>query len=117
MDLVLRPLDLGGVPVLSVGGEVDMATAPRLRDALVQLAAEHPGCVAVLDLDGVAFIDSVGLGVLVGGLRRMRTAGGDLTLVCSTPRLTEVLMLCRLDRVFEIHPNVAAASGAIHRGR
>ena len=85
MDLVVRQFDRGGVPGLSVAGEVDMATAPRLRDALVQLAAEYPGVTAVIDLDGVSFLDSLGLGVLVGGLRRMRTTGGDLALDCTSP--------------------------------
>ena len=115
MDLVVRQLD-GRVPGLSVAGEVDMATAPRLRDALVQFAAEHPGATAVIDLDGVSFLDSLGLGVLVGGLRRMRTTGGDLALVCTSPRLLDLLALCRLDRVFEIHASVAEATGVINRG-
>ena len=116
MDLVVRQFDRGGVPGLSVAGEVDMATAPRLRDALVQLAAEHPAATAVIDLDGVSFLDSLGLGVLVGGLLRMRTAGGDLALVCTSPPLLDLLALCRLDRVFEIHASVAEAAGVIHRG-
>ncbi len=116
MDLIVRQLDTGGVPGLSVAGEVDMATAPRLRDALVQLAAEHPGASAVLDLDGVVFLDSLGLGVLLGGLRRMHTTGGDLALVCTNPRVLELLASCRLDRVFDIHTSVAEAAGVIHRG-
>jgi anti-sigma B factor antagonist len=116
MDLVVRQLDSAQVPGLSVAGEVDMATAPRLRDAFVQLAADHPGAKAVVDLDGVAFLDSLGLGVLVGGLRRLRTTGGDLALVCTTPKLLELLALCRLDRVFEIHASVAEAAGMIQRG-
>ena len=116
MDLVVRQLDTDGVPGLSVVGEVDMATAPRLRDALVQLAADHPGATAVIDLDGVSLLDSLGLGVLVGGLRRMRTTGGDLALVCTSAPLLDLLALCRLDRVFEIHASVAEAAGVIHRG-
>jgi anti-sigma B factor antagonist len=116
MDIVLRQHSDGDVPVLSVAGEVDLATAPQLRDALVRVAAEHPGTVVVVDLDGVALLDSVGLGVLIGGLRRMRASGGDVALVCTTPRLIELLALCGLDRVFEIHPSVAAAAGVIDRG-
>ena len=116
MDLVVRHLDPGDVPGLSLAGEVDMATAPRLHDALVQLAAEHPGATAVIDLDGVAFLDSLGLGVLLGGLRRMRTTGGDLSLVCTNPRLLDVLASCRLDRVFEIHRSVAEANRVAHDG-
>jgi anti-sigma B factor antagonist len=116
MDIVLRQLNDGDVPVLSVAGEVDLATAPQMRDALVRLAADHPGANVVIDLDGVTLLDSVGLGLLIGGLRRMRGTGGDVALVCTTPRLIELLALCRLDRVFEIHPSVAAATGVINRG-
>jgi anti-sigma B factor antagonist len=116
MDIVVGPLDTGDVPGLSVAGEVDMATAPLLRDALVQLAAEHPGARAVIDLDGVTFLDSLGLGVLLGGLRRMHTTGGDLALVCTNRRLLEVLASCRLDRVFDIHRSVAEAAGVSRHG-
>jgi anti-sigma B factor antagonist len=117
MDLTLRQLDDGGVVGLSVAGELDLATVPRMRDALVQLAADHPATTVVVDLDGVAFIDSAGLGALVGGLRRIGATGGDLALVCTTPRVLDVLVQCRLDRVFEIHRTVAEASGAIRHGR
>jgi anti-sigma B factor antagonist len=116
MDLIVRHLDTGGVPVVSLSGEVDMATSPRLRDALVQVATIHPGQRIAVDLDGVAFLDSTGLGVLVGGLRRIVAAGGDLLLVCSTPRLLDLLTQCRLDRVFEIHASVADIAGAVPRG-
>jgi anti-sigma B factor antagonist len=116
MDLVVRHLDLGGVPVVSFAGELDLASVPLARDALVRSAAEHPGQTLVVDLDGVAFLDSMGLGVLVGGLRRLRAGGGDLALVCSTPRLLDILAQARLERIFEIYPNVAAVTGASQRG-
>ena len=79
-------------------------------------AALHPGQTVVVDLDGVTFLDSIGLGVLVGGLRRVRAGGGDVVLVCSTPRLLDTLALVRLDRVFEIFPSIAAVTGACQRG-
>ena len=117
MDLVVRQEDHGGVPVVSFAGELDLTTVPRARDALVQVATLHPGQTVVVDLDGVSFLDSVGLGVLVGGLRRLRTTDGDLVLVCTTPRLLDLFNLTRLDRVFEIYPTVAAIpTGAHHRG-
>jgi anti-sigma B factor antagonist len=116
MDLVVRHLDHGGVPVVSFAGELDLASVPLARDALVRSAAEHPGQTLVVDLDGVAFLDSMGLGVLVGGLRRLRGGGGDLVLVCSTPRLLDILAQARLERVFEIYPNLAAVAGASQRG-
>jgi anti-anti-sigma regulatory factor len=54
--------------------------------------------------------------VLVGGLRRMRAGGGDVVLVCSTPRLLDTLALVRLDHVFEIFATIGAVTGAGHRG-
>jgi anti-sigma B factor antagonist len=117
MDLVVREYDHGGVPVLSLAGEVDLATVPRLRDRLVRAAAEHPATTVLVDLDGVTLIDSAGLGILVGGLRRMRATGGGLALVCSSPRLTEVLTAVGLDRVFDIHPTVAGGAGVVRNGR
>ena len=116
MDLVVRQEEHGGVPVVSFTGELDLTTVPQARDALVRVATMHPGRTVAVDLDGVSFLDSMGLGVLVGGLRRTRAAGGDLVLVCSTARVLELLTLTRLDRVFEIAPTVSALSGACRRG-
>jgi anti-sigma B factor antagonist len=116
MDIVVRQEVHGGVPVVSFVGELDLTTVPQARDALVQAATLHPGRAVAVDLDGVSFLDSMGLGVLVGGLRRLRAGGGDLVLVCSTRRLLDTLALVRLDRVFEIFPNVGAVTGASHRG-
>ena len=116
MDLVVRQEDHGGLPVLSLAGELDLTTVPQARDALLRVAVMHPGQTVVVDLDGLSFLDSMGLGVLVGGLRRVRANGGDLVLVCSSPRLLDVLALIRLDRVFEIFPTVTAVTRACRRG-
>jgi anti-sigma B factor antagonist len=116
MDLVVRQEDHGGLPVLSLAGELDLTTVPQARDALMRVSVMHAGQTVVVDLDGLSFLDSMGLGVLVGGLRRVRASGGDLVLVCSTPRVLDILTLIRLDRVFEIFPTVAAVTGASRRG-
>jgi anti-sigma B factor antagonist len=116
MDLIVRHFESAGVPVVSVAGELDLATAPRLRDALVLAAIDHPGQRIAVDLDGVTMLDSAGLGVLVGALRRLTASGGDLVVVCSTPRLLDLLAQCRLDRVFEIRPRLADVTGGIRRG-
>ena len=116
MDLVVRQEDHGGVPVVSFAGELDLTTVPQARDALVQVAMLHPGETVAVDLDGVTFLDSVGLGVLVGGLRRLRAGDGDLVLICTTPRLLDLLHLTRLERAFEVYPTVGAVVGARQRG-
>ena len=113
MDLGLSVSQRGEVPVLSIVGEVDLATVPRLRDQLVRVAADHPGVPVVADLDGVTFMDSTGLGVLVGSQRRIRGGGGELHLVVSSPRLVDLLALTRLDAVFPIHATLSAAMATI----
>ena len=90
-------------PVVAVRGELDIEGAPELRTALSDAIEEHPGEHVVVDLEGVDFIDSAGLGVLLGGLERARGAGGDLTLVATGQAVVRVLELTGLTRVFEIH--------------
>jgi anti-sigma B factor antagonist len=112
MDLGVEATEHGAIGVLIVRGEVDVATAPRFRQALVELAEQGRDLVAV-DLDEVDFIASTGLGVLVGGLKRARTGGGDLVLVCTRPRILRVLEMTRLDRAFAVYSSVADAAAAV----
>ena len=87
--------------VLAVKGEVDVYTAPRLREKLVELVSQGKRQV-VVDLEGVEFLDSTGLGVLVGGLKRLRSHDGDLSLVCTQPRILKVFEITGLTNVFSI---------------
>ncbi len=111
MDLQLEVNNHAGVPVLAVAGEVDVSTAPRLRQELVELAAAGNERV-VVDLGQVEFLDSTGLGILVSGLKRFRTLGGDLLLVCTQPRVLKVFEITGLTRVFSIHESVPDAVAA-----
>lgn len=111
MDLRLDVSEQDGIAVLAVHGEVDVSTAPRLRQQLVELASSGHDR-AVVDLEGVDFLDSTGLGVLVSGLKRFRTLGGDLMLVCTQPRILKVFEITGLTRVFGIHGSTADAVSA-----
>lgn len=108
MDLGLDLTEQEGSAVLRVSGEVDVASAPRLRERIVAMVAEGHRRI-VLDLDDVDFLDSTGLGVLVGALKRVRTHGGELHLVCTTPRILKVFEITGLTVVFPMHESVDAA--------
>ena len=94
--------------VVIVTGEVDIATAPKLREKLVELASQGAQQV-VVNLDGVEFLDSTGLGVLIGGMKRLRGLDGDLTLVCTQARILKVFEITGLNRAFSIYESVDAA--------
>ena len=108
MDLALDTEVTDGVTVVAVRGEVDFGSAPRLRELLVSTAMEGNRNV-VVDLRAVEFLDSTGLGVLVGALKRYRTLGGDLHLVISTSRIRSVFELTGLTTAFPIHDTVGSA--------
>ena len=97
--------------VLAVSGEVDVATAPRLREQLVQLVNQGNHHL-VVDLEGVDFLDSTGLGVLVGALKRVRLQEGELTLVCTQPRIVKVFDITGLSKVFTLHESVDSTVAA-----
>jgi len=98
--------------VVSVVGELDVATAPRLRQQLVALAATSPTGV-IVDLGGVDFLDSTGLGVLLGALKRARTAGFGFALANAEPQVARVFEVTRLVDILPLHPTVAEAVAAI----
>ncbi len=110
MDLGLDVTEQNGWAVLAVRGEVDVYTAPRLREKLVELVSEGKSRI-VVDLEAVEFLDSTGLGVLVGGLKRVRTNDGELRLVCTQNRILRVFEITGLTKVFDIHDGVDKAVG------
>ena len=88
--------------VIELGGEIDLYTAPEFKERMVQLI-EGGKKQIVVDLSKATFIDSTTLGVLVGGVKRLRPAGGGLALVCTDQNITKIFEITRLDRVFPIH--------------
>ena len=88
----------GETAVLRISGEVDISTAPQLRERLQQLDSRS----VVVDLSAMTFIDSTGLGVLVGAFKRLRESGGDLVLRAPTRATRKVLELTGLSQVVTI---------------
>ncbi len=95
-----------GFPVITVVGEIDVATAPQLRESLHRVIAEGRATV-VLDLLDVTFLDSTALGVLVGGLKRCREMGGELHVVVTDPRIKKIFEITGLNKVFPLVDTVA----------
>jgi anti-sigma B factor antagonist len=108
----MEDVEIDGVPVVSAAGEIDVATAPPLRDRLQALTTSGKSTV-VVDLLGVTFLDSTALGVLVGALKRCREAGGDLPLVIAEPRILKVFEITGLTGVFPIFDGVREAVGSV----
>ncbi len=86
----------GGIAVITVTGEVDIATVAGLRERLFTLADTSPS--VIVDLDQVSFIDAAGLGALVGAAHRADIHGASLQVVCDRPQTRELLRLAGLDR-------------------
>ena len=113
MNFKIETEQLGeGVYVISLGGEVDLYTAPEFKQQLLDVI-EQGAAHVVVDLTGTTFIDSTTLGVLVGGVKRLRTKDGQLSLVCSDRNITKIFEITGLDRVFTIYATRSEAVGAL----
>ena len=94
--------------VVNVEGEIDVYTAPRLRELLIDLVNGHHYHI-ILDLERVEFLDSSGLGVLVGGLKRVRAHDGVMSIVCTQERILKIFRITGQTKVFEIFDTVDEA--------
>jgi len=101
VDLSLDTSHENGRTVIDVGGEIDVYTAPKLRDRISELVADG-NYDLVIDLENVDFLDSTGLGVLVGGLKKLRAHDGSMQLVCTQDRLLKIFRITQLEKVFDI---------------
>lgn len=95
--------------VLMIAGEVDITNAEAFRDHLQALVA-GPSPAVIVDLSLVTFMDSAGLGVLIGALRSMHRAGGTLRVVGTTRHLVELFDVTGVHKILPLHPTVAAAA-------
>src|SRR6476620_3772929 len=111
VDLSVSSSEQGAVTIVHVAGEIDVYTAPLLREVLdKQVAAGRTNLVVVLE--NVTFMDSTGLGVLVGRLKLVRGQNGSLRIVSAQDRILKVFKITGLDKVFHIFPSVEEATSA-----
>jgi anti-sigma B factor antagonist len=100
-----------GTYVIALAGEVDLYTAPEFKQQLLEVIGQGARHV-VVDFTETTFIDSTTLGVLVGGVKRLRPAGGQLSLVCSDRNITKIFEITGLNKVFPIHHTREEALGS-----
>ena len=104
MNFDIKTEELGDSSyVISLAGEVDLYTAPDFKQQLLEVIGQGAKHV-VVDFSDTTFIDSTTLGVLVGGVKRLRSNDGQLSLVCSDRNITKIFEITGLDRVFTIYP-------------
>jgi anti-sigma B factor antagonist len=109
MELEIRCEQDGSQCRIALEGEVDVYTAPGLKDELVKLI--EGGCThVIIDLEHVGFIDSSGLGVLVSALRRAREKDGAVRIVCTRESILKIFRITGLDKVFPIFSDAAEAA-------
>ena len=111
VNLKLGHYNKDGIEVIDVAGTIDIYTAPRLRELLINLVSRD-NYQLIVNLDQVEFLDSTGLGVLVGGLKRVRAHDGSLDLVCTQERILKIFRITGMTKVFGIHQTVDQAIAA-----
>jgi anti-sigma B factor antagonist len=113
MHELYEPDALPGTAVVTLRGELDAHDAPRLRElfsgAVADLEASKNGPTLVLDLTGVAFLDSTVLGTIIGALRRVREAGGELRLVLPETPARRIFEITGLEQVLGVYATRADA--------
>jgi len=116
MELQIKVRELEeSAAVVEVAGEADLYTTPKLKDAVVDLIAQGRTRLAV-NLAGLDYLDSTGLGVLVGSFKRVREKGGTLVLVAPQPRIRKVFEITRLVNVFDIFDSEEQALKSLGAG-
>ena len=91
-------------------GELDAFTVSQFRQSLAELASNPR---ILIDMSGVPFVDSAGLGALIGGIRRARELGGDVAVACNRPTLTRLLHTTGFDRIVPVTETVEEAATAL----
>jgi anti-sigma B factor antagonist len=88
--------------VISLEGEVDVYTAPQLKQQIIDMLDNNITNI-IVDITNVEYLDSTALGVLIGGLKRLRERDGVLDLICPNPRIRRIFEITGLDKIFDIY--------------
>lgn len=107
-DVVLEEEKLGSHTVIRATGFLDVSTAPRLREKLLQVIGSGPGAV-LLDLGGIEFLDSSALGVILNGWKQMQADNAVLAVVSPQARITKIFEITALNLSIGIYPSLEQA--------
>jgi anti-sigma B factor antagonist len=97
-----------GASVVDLNGEIDVYTSPKVKDAISELI-DKGHYALVINLENVRYIDSTGLGVLIGGLKRVREHSGTVNLVCTNPQIKKIFDITGLSKIFGIYDSEKVA--------
>jgi anti-sigma B factor antagonist len=112
VELKVSTRSQGGRTVMSLGGEIDLYTAPRLHGELVTVLSGESPVQIVVDMSGVDFCDSTGMNVLLAAHRRAREQGGDLELAAPRPAIRKILQVTGLESVFTVLDDPVTVPGS-----
>lgn len=113
MDIKVGVRDAqGDCSVVQITGEIDVYTSPKVKDAIGSLI-DRGVYNLIINLENVRYIDSTGLGVLIGGLKRVREHGGSVNLVCTNPQIRKIFDITGLVKIFGIFESEDAAMKAL----
>jgi anti-sigma B factor antagonist len=115
MDFNIEATERDGATVLTLRGEIDVYTAPQLRQAIVDLV-DGGATNIIVDMVQVDFLDSTGLGALVEGLRRIQSNDGTLSIVATQGKILKIFDITGLDKAFAIHASVDEALAGAPQG-
>lgn len=113
MDLQIRVREHNGVPVIELTGEVDAYTCSRFRESMIEVI-EDGGTSLIVSMKNVEYIDSSGLGTLVGGLKRVSERSGKIAIVCKNSQIRKVFEITGLERVFPLYENEMEAVAGLN---
>ncbi len=100
-----RIQEMNGVPVITLEGEIDLSTSAKFKETVYEIIESGRKDI-VIDLNGLEFMDSTGLGVVVAALKKTRMEGGSIKIVCSKRNIMKVFTVTGLDKVFSIYDNL-----------
>lgn len=104
--LKIKVKEAGGLPVIKLVGEIDLSTSPQFKEKIYEIIESGKRDV-IVDLNGLDFMDSTGLGVLVAALKKTRMEGGSIRLICKKNNIMKVFTITGLDKVFSIYDNLS----------